>query len=108
MTCASSRTQRVVRGIVALFMVAYAVSTLPTAPVLGIAAAVIAIGIAVSAVTGACLTNPLQLRGKQEPTSFGFDDARKVVDLSTPSSAPTTANVEQRGCWVRRDSADVR
>lgn len=82
MTCASSRAQRLVRGIVALIMVAYAVSALPTEPVLGIAAGVIALGMAVSAITGVCPLGRVPSGRRPETASLGYDDGRAFVDLS--------------------------
>lgn len=82
--CPSTRSERILRGITALIMAAFAVSMLPTEPVPGVAAGVVALGIAVSAITGACPRNWLgSLQAKQEPSALGFDDARNAVTLTT-------------------------
>jgi hypothetical protein len=82
--CTSTRSERVLRGIVALIMAAFAVSMLPTDPIPGVAASVVALGIAASAITGGCPRNWLgSLQAKQEPAALGFDDARDAVTLTT-------------------------
>lgn len=86
-TCPSTRSERVIRGIIALVLAAFAVSLLPAEPIPGIAAGVMALGIAASAITGACPRNWLGPQG--EPTALGFVDARSAVNLSpTPHQRP--------------------
>lgn len=76
---------------IAVMLAVFAVAFIPETPVIGITAAVIAIGIGAMAVTGFCPTDWLSIRAEQRipVNSLGYADARATLDLDTLSDEPS-------------------
>lgn len=79
--CTATRPERLLRGVIALVLAAVALSTLPTAPVVGVAASIVALGIAAMAITGACPPDGVQRSVQRTPASDDDADARSIVTL---------------------------
>lgn len=84
--CTAAPGERVVRGVVAVIVAAFAVAFTPVQPLIGIAAGVLAIGIGAMAITGFCPADWLRARAGQRqtpPNSLGYEDARGLISLET-------------------------
>lgn len=57
--CAVSRGEQVLRAVIAFIIAAFAVGTAPETPVIALGAGLLAVAIAVSAVTGSCPAYPI-------------------------------------------------
>jgi hypothetical protein len=76
------------RGGVAVLMAAFAASMLPTDPVIGAAAGVVAVLVAIMALTGLCPADWFASRRRRETpqNTLGFREAHQHVDLSRPAT----------------------
>ena len=81
--CATSPADRIVRGIAALFVGAFALS-MTGQPWCAIPAGVCSILLAVGAITGWCPTNLLRTRQAEtvEQNTLGYADARQHIDIT--------------------------
>lgn len=74
--------ERSVRGAIAVVLGVFALEMLPDAPVLALAAGMLAIGIAAMAVTGRCPLSWALSRPVEAPALLSnYPDARHLVDL---------------------------
>lgn len=77
--CKVGVTERIIRGVIAIVMAAFALSFIQTDPLVAAAAGLLAIGVAAMAITGWCAATWLSLRGAAaEPLeeTHDFADAR--------------------------------
>ena len=86
-TCRAGTAGRLARGGVTVVVAAFAASILPTDPVIGVMAAVVAAVAAIMTITGRCPADGLPPAEHPLPTNaLGFADAREQVDLSTSTT----------------------
>ncbi|QTX04372.1 hypothetical protein [Agromyces archimandritae] len=87
--CRPGAGTRIVQGLVALMVAAFAVGEVPEQPVIAIIAGVVALGVTAMAITGRC-TIPVRAERIDEEAIAEYDDARRLVDLSAASQKDRT------------------
>ena len=82
-SCAASRTDRIVRGIAAVFIGAFAAG-MAAQPWCAIPAGICSILLAISAITGWCPTDLFRLRQAKaiEQNTLGYAEARHHIDIT--------------------------
>lgn len=82
-SCAAGPVDRVIRGVLAVIVGAFALSNLAAQSWTAIPTGICAILLTVSAVTGWCPTDLLRGRAapEQEPNTLGFPEARQHVEI---------------------------
>lgn len=82
-SCNAGKGERIARGAVALFLAAFAISTVSTSVLVAIVAGVLAVGVGVMAVTGFCPDDWLRLRALRShgENSAGYEDMSHVLEI---------------------------
>lgn len=96
-SCPVGVAGRLLRGSISMFLVAFAVSMLPSDPVIAISVGTLSIAVAFSAVTGRCPIglSTLRHRPKVSPNSLGFPDASGQLDLVQTLTRPKGPRVHE-------------
>ena len=85
-SCAPSRTDRIIRGVVSVFLAGFALNTLDNLWC-AIPASICATFLMIGAITGWCPIDLFRSRGTTTPNAFGFPEAKD--SLNKPSKKPT-------------------
>lgn len=80
-SCAPTRTDRIARGVVSVFLASFALSTLDNLWC-AIPASICATFLMIGAITGWCPTDLFRSRGTAAPNAFGFPEARDSLNQS--------------------------
>lgn len=94
--CRAGVGGRALRGVVAILLAAFAVSSFPAEPLIGAAVGFCAVVVTVMAVTGRCPADWFASRGQGSTTNntFGFPDVHEHINLSQRATIETGDRVD--------------